>query len=829
MDGELALIDWEVAATPAGSVLTPADLEPTLEWTPMRCPGTAAGAWRSAGLWTDGGPELDFDALDWWFRASFASADPGIAGILRFEGIATIADVWLDGEHALHCEDMFLANDVAVVPADRHEVIVACRSLSIWLSVRRRRGRWKTRLVQSQQLRWARTTLLGRMPTWPPRAAAVGPWRPVIYRSDGASFGDVELVCRLIESVGTVEVVVRKIRGSDVVGARLLVGDASADLDVQPEEDGRSRVSGSLRIDDPPRWWPSSHGEPAMHDAFVVIERTGSPPETIPVGRAAFRSIEVDRSDDGFRIVVNGELIFCRGACWVPIDPIGLSAEREEIEHALRMVRDAGMNMVRVTGTMVYEQDEFYDLCDELGILVWQDLMFANMDYPIDDEAFAAMVTAEIEQFLRRSLAHPCIAVICGGSEVEQQAAMMGIDQAELDHPLGDTLLAGLVGASPVPIAYVPSSPSGGVFPFSIASGVSHYYGVGAYRRPLDDARRAGVRFTTECLAFANVPARESMEPLIDGAGSAQPAWRCGVPRDPGSGWDFADVRDHYVGELFAVDPVDVRYADADRYLDLGRAAVAIVIETTLAEWRRSGSSCHGALIFTLRDLAPGSGWGIVDVHGRPKSAYYAAARAWAPVAVSVTDEGLDGLAAHLFNDRPAPFAGTLTARLFDGGGTEIDQRSLAVALDPHHARTLSVDGLFAGFRDLTDAYRFGPRVIDVVAIELRDGSGAVVSESFFEPGGHARERAKDIGLRASAHRVDHDTMTVSLTTEGFAQMVSVEAAGHLADTNWFNIAPGEARSVVLRAVAGTSAAAAHRISVRALNSRNVISVAVDG
>ncbi|MCU1400878.1 MAG: beta-mannosidase, partial [Acidimicrobiales bacterium] len=533
-----------------------------------------------------------------------------------------------------------------------------------------------------------------------------------------------------------------------------------------------------------------------------------------------FRSIDVDIGNGGFSISVNGVPIFCRGACWVPIDPVALTASPDALRHALRQVVDAGMNMVRVTGTMVYEQREFYELCDELGIMVWQDLMFANMDYPIDAEAFADTVAVEIDQVLDRLGRFACVTVVCGGSEVEQQAAMMGLDPADTAHRLGREVLAPLVGKAATPIAYVANSPSGGPFPFSVSTGVSHYYGVGAYRRTLDDARRASVRFTTECLAFANIGCRESVEPFIDagdGPGHS-PRWKRGVPRDRGAGWDFEDVRDHYVRELFGVDPAEIRSIDPARYLDLGRAAVACAIESTLGEWRRPGSTCNGALLFTMRDMVAGAGWGVLDAAGRPKSAYFAAARASAPVAVWVTDEGLDGVAAHVANDRPTPLEAELRVRLFDLAGHQHSEVIRPLDLPAHSSRTLSVDAVLGGFRDLTSAYRFGPQAIDVVSVQLLAADG-VVGEATFLPSGHARPQLPDVGLEAEAVRVVGDAIDVRVRTNHFAQYVSIDATGHDADQSWFHLAPGDERTVRLSPRAGARSTSPTIIDVGALNS----------
>ncbi|MCU1392755.1 MAG: glycosyl hydrolase [Ilumatobacteraceae bacterium] len=829
-DHHTVLLDaWEVLRSAPGSVTSPDELDPSADWVHAPCPGTVASAWRDAGRWSDSAAvEIDFDGFDWWFRTTI-DTDPTRPSLLRFGGIATIARVWVDGTLALESESMFAVHDLVLQQAPRHEVVVVCRSLEAWLGKRRPRGRWKTRLIAQQQLRWVRTSLLGRMPSWPPRAAPVGLWRPVELVTFGTvAHRDLRVTTRLDGDDGVVAISGSLDLATQPTAARLVIGGATTEVALTWSS-GSARVHSEAAVPEPERWWPGTHGRPALHAATLEVDLPDGSTCSIPLGDVGFRSVVADRSDEGFGLRVNDEPIFCRGVCWVPIDPVAVGTGREHLREALQQIADAGMNMVRITGTMAYEQPEFYELCDELGIMVWHDLMFANMDYPIDDDGFAAQVMAEIEQFVARAAAHPCVVVVCGGSEVEQQAAMMGIDPAELDHRLGREVVAAIVRDSALDVAYVVDSPSAGVFPFSVSTGVSHYYGVGAYRRPMDDARRAGVRFTSECLAFSNVPCREALEPFLDAGDQPghSPVWKRGVPRDRSAGWDFEDVRDHYVREVFGVDPFEVRAVDPDRYLDLGRAAVAVVMEATMGEWRRDASPCNGGLVFTARDLTAGAGWGVVDSAGRPKSAHHALARACAPLAVWTTDEGLNGLVAHLANDGPAPFVGSLAVRLFDADGAQTATASTPIALAPHGATSISVDALFGGFRDLTHAYRFGPLAVDAVALQLLDDAGAARSDATFLPGGHARPRLGDIGLEGDATPADDGTIQVRVRSRGLAHFVSLDMAGHAADANWFHLAPGDERTVRLRPLLSRTSTRLGPVVVRALNSRQVISVAL--
>ena len=131
------------------------------------------------------------------------------------------------------------------------------------------------------------------------------------------------------------------------------------------------------------------------------------------------------------------------------------------------------------------------------------------------------------------------------------------------------------------------------------------------------------------------------------------PRWKARVPRDAGAAWDFEDVRDYYLRELYEVDPPRLRYERPQRYLMLSRAVVAELMSSVFAEWRRAGSTCAGGLVWQLQDLLPGAGWGIVDACVRPKSAWHALRDVWQPLQVLLSDEGLNGLHVHLINEGP--------------------------------------------------------------------------------------------------------------------------------------------------------------------------------
>jgi beta-mannosidase len=274
--------------------------------------------------------------------------------------------------------------------------------------------------------------------------------------------------------------------------------------------------------------------------------------------------------------------------------------------------------------------------------------------------------------------------VVCGSAEHEQQAAMFGVSPSTGYAAELAALLKPLVQRSGLDAVWVDSSPSGGDPVVRVDTGIAQYFGVGAYLRDLPDARHSQVKFAAECLAFSNLT-----DPVVEG----------GVPRDSGTDWDFADVREHYLRERYGVDATE---ADAQR-------VTGEVMADVFGEWRRPESGCGGGIVLWLRDVVPGAGWGLLDHEGRPKPAALALAPTLQPSAVWFVDEGLNGLDLHVANDGPEPLEGTLTVGLLREDGSLGESAEVGLAVPAHGHHVAGVEALLGRFADATYAYRFGP------------------------------------------------------------------------------------------------------------------------
>ena len=776
---------WTLTLTSANACETPSEIPATLESFHVSVPGTVAQALELAGKFDRFNP-TPLNDRDAWYRLTMIS-DVRERAILRFDGLSTIAEIFLNGELIAASQSMFERLEVPVELTGADELSICFRALSPRLEKTGPRARWRPQMMNTQGLRLIRTTALGYMPGWCPEIHAAGPWRPIsLIRQAGVRCS----VRSSLDETGTGTVNIALEANHDIPSARLTCAGYSTDL--SRGENGE--FLGELRIPDVETWWPHTHGRPALHE--VVLELDGKQHR---LGRTGFRRVEVDYGEDGngFGIQINGHPVFCRGAVWTTADIVRLPGTRPDYEPWLRKAAEAGMNMIRIGGTMAYETPEFFTLCDELGIMVWQDAMLANFDYPAKDEALSQHIVTEVSQFLEATALSPSLIVFCGGSEMYQQGAMLGLPEQIWKGTLTETILPNVLAEKRPDAAYVANSPSGGALPFFPNVGVGHYYGVGAYCRPLEDARRANLRFAAECLAFANIPEQETLDRHLPALAVHDPRWKARTPRDRGASWDFEDIRDHYLKLLYDVEPDVLRREDGGLYLDMSRAVTAEVMEATFAEWRRDASSCRGALVWTLQDLVPGAGWGIIDATGRPKSVWHALKRAFRPIQVSLSDEGTNGLDIHVINETGDNLNAMLELTCLRDGTQPVVHAKRPLTLSPRQSQTIAATELFGAFFDTTYAYRFGPPSHDVTVARLRDvATGSVIADAFHFPLG--RKKALHAANLQVGVSEANGIWSLEIGTDRLAQSVHITAQDYRASESWFHLAPGETRKINL-------------------------------
>jgi len=778
----LAGATWRVAALTPEALTRPDQLTGAgLTWRPAAVPGTSAAAVRDADG-RDAALALDHDASDWWFATTLAEGCPA-GSVLVLPGPATVVEVWVGAELVATTTSMFTTTEVVLAEQPPGTVLaLRCLALGTVLARRRPRGRWRSSLVAQQGLRHQRTSLLGRAPVLRGSTAPAGPWRGVaLHAPDEVRIDRLHRVADA--ATGTARVRARVHGAPAGTSAVLEVGGARVTALLGADRDGGVVLDASVVVEGAQPWWPHTHG-----------------------GQVRLR--------------VNGVAVFVRGAVWSPLDPVGHTVDPVSTREVLLRLRRAGFNTVRVPGTGVYEDEGFHRACAELGLLVWQDVMLATLDPVHDPDDPADPLRAELVELCRARSGDPSLVVLSGGTE-EQQPTFLGLGAEARTLPVLTATLPEVAARWLPGVPVLSSSPSGGPLPTHVGAGVSHWFGVGAYLRPLRDVREAGVRLAAECLAFAIPPDPAVVERHFGSAAVAghDPAWKAAGPRDRGASWDFEDVRDHYVRTALGADPFLVRRSDPDLYLDLGRAAVCTCVAEVLTWWRRPRSGCGGGIVLAALDLEPGAGWGLLDSDRGPKAPWWVARRVLAPLALLLSDDGLDGVGLDLVNDTAVTVRGELRVLASTALGVVSELVARPVVVPAHGALETGVDELAGRFTDLTHAHGFGPRPYDAVTAELRDARGELLASDVLLVGGPSRPRVADAGLSAALTGSFEAGWFVTVGARSSAQWVAITSPDHEAADSWFHLAAGVPRRVAMHPQDGARPGRAPFGRVRALNS----------
>jgi len=790
--------DWVLTGTPPDEYASPDEIKSdSINWLTATVPGTVAQAYQDAGLWSLSNP-TNFDDQDWWYKTSFTIEDT-TSSTLVFSGLASLCDVWLNGKLILSSSNMFVEHqlDVHALLQENNELVLCFRSINNNLKIRRERPRWKTKLVSQQQLRWIRTSLVGRIPGWTPPIAPNGPWQPIYFLKNNEPI-NVNLKPSVNGDLGYLEFTCQ-IMTHEKVKAQLIIDSVTKPLEITAGED-KVTISGIVEINNVKLWWPHTHGQPYLYTPELSIS-IGSQSTNHLLSPVGFKTVSLDQSNDNFKISLNKKDIFCRGACWTVNDIVSLCGSQESLENTLTLMRDAGANMIRIGGTMLYEQTLFYQLCDKLGIMVWQDFMFANMDYPIDNDDFLNNVKVEVAQILNRLRKHSCISIYCGNSEIDQQISMLGLSTETLNNRLFSEVIPEHCARIHSEIPYITSTPIGGTLPFQTNKNLCHYYGIGAYQRPMSELRNHDVKFTSECLGFANIPITETRNEVLDDQlpVTHHPKWKERVPRDTGTGWDFEDVRDHYTESLFSVKTTTLKSFDTENYLALSELTTGEIMSQVFSEWRSTNSQCMGGLVWFLKDLWPGAGWGLVDSNGYPKACYYYLKRCWQSINLSITNESLNGIDIHINNESITELSGDLELMLLNNESTVIAHEKMSIHLDAAANKTFNSDQILSNFNDITYSYRFGPAKHSIVAAVLKTKTGEVIDNAFYFPNSEVPVTNQKSLLKVSSVQMDDDVYQVNLSCNCFLYGVNIDANGYTSTDNFFHLLPNSEKIVYLK------------------------------
>jgi len=780
-------------------------------WLPATVPGCVHTDLLRAGeipdpFWGTNEAGLQWiDERDWEYTADF-DADLALLGEeaidLVADGLDTVATVRVNGRRVASTENMFIGYRWDVRPLLRAgKNTLTIRFASATRHIRTHRTSHRPREINDPvggctairkeqcQFGW----------DWGPRFVTAGIWRDI--RLEGWSGN------RLVD-VGVSQA--HAPDGSVTLSIRpeLLRPDGSATISWRLGLGPKAVLSGtgpSAVVREPSLWWPSGQGGQPLYDLEVDVAGSDGSPVGSWRRRIGLRTVSLDQHRDkwgtSFQFLVNGRALFAKGANWIPAHSFVAGLPRGAYARDLEAAVAANMNMVRVWGGGIYESEDFYDLCDELGLLVWQDFMFACTLYP-GDNAFIDSSRQEAEYQVRRLRHRSCLALWCGNNEVwginahelmdPKKKGLRG-DYERLFHEALPEVVERLGGATP----YWPSSPWRGDedtgHPAGEARGDTHFWDVWHGRNPVKDYERWNFRFASEfgMQSYNSLPTQATFCPASDGNIF---------------GTVMEDHQKNKGGNQVILDYVSRRYRfpkDQASLIYLSQLNQVHCVQTGTEHYRRNMPQCMGALYWQLNDCWPVASWSSIEFTGRWRALHHAARRFFAPALVSAHVPGdevfttnnyrsstVQRVHVHTSYDGPRMARGVVRWDLFHLDGRVLLSGSKKVVLRPMRSvrqKTLDLAGPIAEFGRDSIYLRVA---LDVGRRRVSEGTALLTLPRFMSL---PRPRTK-VSFRVKAPRY----ALVRFTSPVYQHRFEFDFAGQsfTSSDNFFDLYPGETKEV---------------------------------
>jgi beta-mannosidase len=751
---------------------------------------------------------------EWEYQTTFKIA-PDIlqhANIdLIFEGLDTYANVFLNDESLLNTDNMFRtwrsdarrllkagANSLRIrFRSPINEVLPLMAKMSYQLPAGNDQGEKTSPHTRKApyQFGW----------DWGPRFVTSGIWRPVYLETwDEARVEDLHILPNQLTAAAAsvsaeVEVVADKSATATLIIDNLTDKKIAAKREVSLTP-GSNRVALDFVVPRPALWWPNGLGAHPLYSFRARLLINGKPIDE-KVTRTGLRSLELrqqpDASGKSFTFVVNGVPVFAKGANWIPADSFPTRISKAKYRQLLESARDTNMNMLRVWGGGIYERDDFYELCDEMGILVWQDFMFGCSLYP-GDQAFLESVRHEAIDNVKRLRNHPSIVIWVGNNEIESGWFHWGWKD-QLPASLWDDYLKIFYGVLPEVCSsldpsrpYWPSSPSSKLEDDNESQkmGDVHYWQVWHAALPFSEYEKQFPRFMSE-YGFQSFP---QLETVI--------TYTMTADQEINSPVMMAHQR-HPRGNQLIKEYMLREYPqpkDFESFLYVSQVLQAEGIKIGAEHLRRIMPHNMGSLFWQLDDCWPVASWSSIDYTGRWKALQYYARRFYKDVLVSPQEEN-GSLKIFVVSDRLQPVAAQLTLSLIDFEGKKIWSQQENIEVAPLNSKTyltLPVKTLLEGKN---------PQEVVFVTELLVGGKVMSSNEHFFKP-------YKDLTLPEPQIKGDvlpiRGGFKITLSADKFARAVYLSApnyAGSFTD-NYFDLIPGRKVEVEFRTAKPTALSA---------------------
>lgn len=698
------------------------------EWRPAEVPGDVHMDLRRNGVIPDPFDGTNEAQLQWigsrnWEYRTVVRLEKEVGQHARlvFEGLDTYADVYVNGQHALSADNMFLewsADVTGMLRQGDNSITVRFRSpVEVDLPKLRELG-YPLPATNDQSelggLGEQRISVFARKAPyhygwdWGPRFLNAGIWREArleVY--GGAVIQDVYIRQNAVSAEQARLTAVVELEAAQPWSGKLSVsaGEQSWETDVQLQA-GLQTVCLDLEIGWPKLWWSRGLGEAHLYTfkTRLTSENGGVEERETVTGLRDIRLVrEKDEHGTSFYFLLNGVPVFAKGANHIPNDSFLTEMTEERYRHELASAAASNINMLRVWGGGVYEDERFYRLCDEYGIMVWQDFMFACSMYP-GDERFLDSVRREAEYNVRRLRNHPCIALWCGNNEIDSAWAHYGEDMGwgwkrEYGQEVRETLWAAYealfhrilpeaVAEGHPGIAYWASSPlrdlTGDENQHAVkvsGEGDVHYWGVWHGKEPFENFNVRVGRFMSE-YGFQSFPELKTVQTYAAEADMALESEVMLAHQKNGRGNQL--IKEYM--EEYLPQPKDF-----PSFLYMSQILQAEAIRIAIESHRRNKPYCMGTLYWQLNDCWPVASWSGIDYYGRWKALQYIVRRSFKDVILSIDDTDGETLKIHAVSDLRAPLEAVLHWAVCDFRGQICNKGTLPVNVGADSSAVLCV------------------------------------------------------------------------------------------------------------------------------------------
>ncbi|MFW5718841.1 MAG: beta-mannosidase [Halanaerobium sp.] len=718
---------------------------------------------------------------------------------LRAAGLDTLAEIYINQQKIAETNNMYRCWEFEIneyLKAGENEIIIHFNSPLPYLREKDNEFHLPAWSVGDHRLHgggWLRKQPSNFGWDWGPMLVTMGIWKDIeLIALKKARIEEVKVLQEHLEdgSVGIdIDLLTEKITAEELnVEVNFSLKGKKIYKNHFEIEGEKARIE--FEVDDPELWWPNGMGEQPLYDLKILLFDSSGQKLDSDQKKLGLRELELITEDDqwgqSFKFAANGREFFAKGANWIPADAFVSRVEREDYRQLLESAAEANMNMLRVWGGGLYESDDFYEICDELGLTVWQDFIFACGTYPSFDDDFMDNVRIEAEENIKRIRHHASLALWCGNNEIEQGIAAEKWDSQKITmswvdyRKLFDELLPEIVADHDPQTDYWPGSPhspKGDRSDFNNPDwGDAHLWDVWHGKKPFEWYRSCEHRFNSE-FGFQSFPEPKTVSGFTEEEDRNITSYV--MEHHQRSGIGNSTIM-HYLLDWFKLPE------GFDNVLWTSQILQGLGIKYAVENWRRNMPRGMGTLYWQLNDNWPAASWSSLDYHGRWKALHYMAKKFYAPIIISGVENNEEAtVEIHVTSDKIEDTKGKINWELRNVRGELVLENSFETvikAAENQKLRTLELQDYIEqyGARDL------------ILWLEL-EMDGQITADNFVSFARPKHMQLEEPEIKTELRRLEAGRYWLSLKAEKTALWTWLELKDRdlKLNNNFFHLYPG--------------------------------------